>query len=150
MKTKEVIKEWDQELLVLLLLTVIGAGLRLYNLGFNSLWLDEAATYSLSVVPLGQIWTNMAAGEFNPPLFFIIQHFMIMIGNTEIALRIMPALFGIATIPVIYLVGKEFMDKYVGLIIAAAFTLSPFLVVYSQEARAYSLLLLLCAGKSVV
>lgn len=146
MKTKEVIKEWDQELLVLLLLTVIGAGLRLYNLGFNSLWLDEAATYSLSVVPLGQIWTNMAAGEFNPPLFFIIQHFMIMIGNTEIALRIMPALFGIATIPVIYLVGKEFMDKYVGLIITAAFTLSPFLVVYSQEARAYSLLLLLCAA----
>jgi uncharacterized membrane protein len=87
----------------------------------------------------------MTKGEFNPPLFFVIEHFMLMIGNNEIALRFMPALFGIAVIPVMYLVGKEFMDEYAGLIVAAAFTFSPFLLFYSQEARAYSLLLLLCA-----
>jgi uncharacterized membrane protein len=137
--------EWNRELLVLSLLIVAGTILRLFNLGFNSLWLDEAATYSLSVVPLDQIWSNMMTGEFNPPLFFVIEHFMLMLGNNEIALRFMPALFGIATIPIIYLVGKEFLDKYVGLIVAAAFTFSPFLLYYSQEARAYSLLLLLCA-----
>jgi mannosyltransferase len=119
--------------------------LRIYNLGFNSLWLDEAATYSLSNVPLDQIWANMTAGEFNPPLFFVIEHFMLMLGNNEIVLRFMPALFGIAVVPVMYLVGKEFMDEYAGLIVAAAFTFSPFLLFYSQEARAYSLLLLLCA-----
>jgi uncharacterized membrane protein len=138
--------EWNYEILVLCLLIIAGTVLRMYNLGFNSLWLDEAATYSLSVVPLDQIWTNMTKGEFNPPLFFVIEHLMLMTGNNEWALRFMPALFGIATIPVMYLVGKEFMDKYVGLIVATAVTLSPFLVMYSQEARAYSLMLLLCAG----
>lgn len=142
-------KDWIKkqlEVYPLHLLIIAGTLLRLFKLDFNSLWLDEAATYSLSVVPLDQIWANMAAGEFNPPLFFVIEHFMLMLGNNEIVLRFMPALFGILTIPVMYLVGKEFKDETVGLIAAAMVTFSPFLILYSQEARAYSLLMLLCCG----
>lgn len=146
MKVKEERTEWNGQFWIVGALTVIATILRLYHIGFNSLWLDEAATYSLSVVPIDQIWVNMATGEFNPPLFFLIEHFMLMIANNEIALRFMPAMFGIAAVPVIYLAGKEFCDKYVGMIAAAAFTFSPFLLVYSQEARAYTLLLLLCAA----
>ena len=34
----------------LVVLTIIGIFLRFYNLGFNSLWLDEASTYGLSLI----------------------------------------------------------------------------------------------------
>jgi uncharacterized membrane protein len=125
----------------LLLLTIIGLSLRFYNLGFNSLWLDEASTYTNSVSSFAQIWQATAAGEFNPPLFYWMEHVMLMFGNSEVILRFIPAVVGVLTIPLIYCVGKEFMDRNVGIIAAAAFAFSPFLVYYSQEARAYSMML---------
>ncbi len=33
----------------LIVLTIIGFFLRFYNLGYNSLWLDEATTYNISL-----------------------------------------------------------------------------------------------------
>ena len=66
---------------------------------------------------------------------------MLIFGNSEVVLRFIPALLGVLTIPLIYLVGKEFMDRNVGIIAAAAFAFSPFLIFYSQEARAYSMML---------
>lgn len=136
---------WKHSVPVLYILIFIGAVFRLYNLGYNSLWLDEAATLALSSGTLEQIWSNMAVGDFNPPLFQVLEHFMLMIGTTEIALRLLPALFGIAAIPIMYLVGKEFKDKYIGIILAGFTAFSPFLVAYSQEARAYSMMFFLGA-----
>jgi 4-amino-4-deoxy-L-arabinose transferase-like glycosyltransferase len=66
---------------------------------------------------------------------------MLLFGNNEITLRFIPALLGVLTIPLVYLAGKEFIDQNVGIIAAAAFAFSPFLIFYSQEARAYSMML---------
>jgi mannosyltransferase len=129
----------------LIILTVVGFIFRFYNLGFNSLWLDEAATNSYAVMSIPDIWKSTAGGEFNPPLFYWIEHIMLMLGNNEAVLRFVPALFGVLTIPLIYFAGKEFMDRNVGIIAAAAFAFSPFLIFYSQEARAYSMMLFFVA-----
>jgi mannosyltransferase len=126
---------------LLLSLTIIGAILRFYNLGYNSLWLDEASTLNFAVKSIPDIWQATTAGEFNPPLFYGAEHIMLLFGNSEVVLRFLPALLGVLTIPLIYLVGKECMDRNVGIIAAAAFTFSPFLIFYSQEARAYSMML---------
>jgi uncharacterized membrane protein len=126
---------------LLLSLTVIGAILRFYNLGYNSLWLDEASTLTFAVQSIPDIWQATTAGEFNPPLFYWIEHIMLIFGNSEVVLRFIPALLGVLTIPLVYLVGREFMDRNTGIIAAAAFAFSPFLLFYSQEARAYSMTL---------
>jgi len=126
----------------LVILTIIGAFLRFYNIGLNSLWLDEASTYSVALLSVSGIWGNIVAGEFNPPLFYWIEHFIILFfGNSEFNLRIVPCIFGTLTIPAIYYAGKEFMDKNVGIIAATLMTFSIFLIFYSQEARAYSMML---------
>jgi 4-amino-4-deoxy-L-arabinose transferase-like glycosyltransferase len=125
----------------LILLTIAGFILRFYNLGYNSLWLDEATTYNYSLNSFAGIWGLTAGGEFNPPLFYWIEHVMLMFGNSEAILRFVPALLGVLSIPVFYLVGKEFLDRNTGIIAAAACTVSPFLIYYSQEARAYSMML---------
>ncbi|MDP3395077.1 MAG: glycosyltransferase family 39 protein [Methanoregula sp.] len=129
----------------LIILTILGFFLRFYNLGFNSLWLDEASTNTFAVLSIPEIWKATAGGEFNPPLFYWIEHVMLMFGNNEVVLRFVPALLGVLTIPLIYFAGKEFMDRNVGIIAAAAFTFSPFLIFYSQEARAYSMMLFFVA-----
>jgi uncharacterized membrane protein len=122
----------------LIVITVLGLFLRFYNLGFNSLWLDEASTNTFAVLSVSGIWQAIAAGEFNPPLFYWMEHLMLVFGNNEVVLRFIPALLGALTIPLIYCAGKEFLDRNVGIIAAAAFSISPFLIFYSQEARAYS------------
>ncbi|MDD1694933.1 MAG: glycosyltransferase family 39 protein [Methanoregula sp.] len=124
---------------ILLSLTLIGCILRFFNLGFNSLWLDEASTYSFAKLSIPEIWQATTAGEFNPPLFYWIEHIMLTFGNNEVILRFVPALLGILTIPLVYCIGKEFVDRNVGIIAAAICTFSPFLLFYSQEARAYSM-----------
>jgi mannosyltransferase len=126
---------------LLLSITLIGAILRFYNLGFNSLWLDEATTYNIAIKSIPDIWQVTTAGEFNPPLFYWAEHVMLLFGNSEVVLRFIPALLGVLTIPLVYLVGKEFMDRNTGIIAAAAFAFSPFLLYYSQEARAYTMML---------
>lgn len=129
----------------LIILTILGFLLRFYNLGFNSLWLDETSTNAFAVMSIPDIWKATAGGEFNPPLFYWIEHLMLMLGNNEVVLRFVPALLGVLTIPLIYFAGKEFMDRNVGIIAAAAFAFSPFLIFYSQEARAYSMMLFFVA-----
>ena len=126
---------------LLLCLTVVGFFFRFYQLGFNSLWLDEASTYTYASMSLSGIWQATAGGEFNPPLFYWMEHVMLFLGNNEVILRFIPALLGGLTVPLVYLVGKEFFDRNVGIIAAAACAFSPFLVYYSQEARAYSVML---------
>lgn len=129
--------------LVLGVLIVIGIFLRFYQIALNSLWLDEVATLMISKTSFLTIWNFMLNGEFNPPLFYWIEHVVItFFGTSEMALRFIPAVAGVCTIPIIYYLGKEVMDEKVGLISAFLIVISPWHIVYSQEARAYTLALL--------
>ncbi len=126
---------------ILLSLTILGAILRFYNLGFNSLWLDEATTLNWSKPGFLEIWEISRSTDFHPPLFHWIEHIMLIFGQSEFILRTAPAILGILTIPVFYLIGKEFHDKNVGIISAALLTVSYFGIYYSQEAYSYSTVL---------
>jgi mannosyltransferase len=137
-------KEWNKEL-VIALITIGGALLRLHNIDYNSLWLDEAYTFNIARMSFDSIWYVISSTDFTPPLFYWLENLMLMAGNSETILRLLPALFGIATIPVIYYVGKEFDGESTGFIIAAAFAVSPVLIAYSQEARPYSMLVFFCS-----
>ena len=127
---------------ILIFLTLAGLILRFYHLDFNSLWLDEGATLDFaqrSLLGQGSIWGATAGGEFNPPLFYYLEHFMLMAGNSEWILRFIPALMGTLTIPVVYLIGRELLDECGGLIAAALLSFSSYHIYYSQDARAYTL-----------
>jgi mannosyltransferase len=139
-------------IIVLILLIIGGFCLRFYHLDYNSLWYDESFTFFAASHSLSGIWdiaSNNAgdlasvvlAGEFNPPLFYSIEHCMLVFGESEFVLRFIPLLFGVLTIPVFYYIGKEFANKDVGIVMAALLTVSPFHVFYSQEARAYTTML---------
>jgi mannosyltransferase len=132
---------------LLIFITIIGCFLRFYNLSYNSIWLDEAS--SVTIVMLGSyanILNYTAAMEPNPPLFvWVLYTLMTLFGNSEFIIRFTSAFFATLTIPVMYFVGKEFIDKNAGIIAAAVFTVSPFLIFYAQEARAYGMLLFFVA-----
>ncbi len=126
---------------MLIVLTVAAFALRFYNLGFNSIWLDEGSTLGFARQSLLGIWESTAGGEFNPPLFYYIEHFMLIFDNSEFILRFVPALLGALTIPVFYFIGREVCGRMGGIIAAALLTFSSFHVYYSQDARAYTTML---------
>ncbi len=126
---------------MLIVLTIAAFALRFYNLGFNSIWLDEGSTLGFARQSLMGIWESTAGGEVNPPLFHYIEHFMLAFGDSEIILRFIPALLGALTIPVFYFIGREVCGRMGGVIAAALLTFSSFHVYYSQDARAYTTML---------
>src|SRR3989344_8831102 len=91
--------------IIIILILLLGLGLRLINLN-QSFWLDEASQAQLSSLSLSQIWFSRPA-DFHPPLFYFLAHFWLQIGRSETWLRLLPVLFGVLTIYVIYILGKK-------------------------------------------
>ena len=121
---------------------IILLGVFLRSIGLNqSLWLDEAAQAIESVRPLSQQLD--IAGDFWPPLYHILLHFWMRISTSEIWLRLLSVMIGIATIYVTYLLATKLVNKKVGLLTAFLLSISPFHVWYSQEIRPYALSALL-------
>lgn len=120
-------------------LTVGGAVLRFTELG-QSYWYDEAVTLGLMRSSVGAMIHALPGSESTPPLYYGIAWIWSRIfGTSEVALRSLSALIGAATIPLAAAAGREFFSKAAGAFSAALVAASPFLVWYSQEARAYAL-----------
>jgi mannosyltransferase len=133
-----------EQVAILALLTVAGAWLRLSHLGSKSLWLDEGATVALARASrqhFAWVWWH---GEANlQTIYFLLMRAWIHLGDSEAWLRLPSALFGIASIPVLYALARKFMGAAPALAAAALLAFSPSDVYYSQEARGYTLAVLL-------
>jgi mannosyltransferase len=123
-----------------LLIIVIAIFLRFYDLGNESLWLDEASSLLESGLPIPE----MSAHSNQPPLYFLLLAGWIKIwGTSEVALRSLSAVFGILSVVFMFLAGRELFNARTGLIGGFLAAISPFYIFHSQDTRAYSLLLLL-------
>ncbi|MCB8926166.1 MAG: ABC transporter permease [Ardenticatenaceae bacterium] len=127
---------------VLIAIILLGVALRFYALGAESLWVDEGTSISVARLSLPQIFADRIYK--NPPFYFILLHFWIQIfGDSEVALRFLSALFGALALGAMYLVGRKLLGREGGLISTFLLAISLFHVAFSQEARAYSLMVLL-------
>jgi 4-amino-4-deoxy-L-arabinose transferase-like glycosyltransferase len=125
--------------LILFLVVICAVVLRFYDLGGESYWYDEIIMVR---VAQDNIWTIVEGGR--PPLYIIPSHFWIkLFGTEEFATRSLSAILGVASIPLIYSVGRELLDRKVGLISAFLMAVSQFQIYYSQDFRYYSLFVLM-------
>ncbi len=125
------------------LVLFLGLILRLISIN-QSLWLDEATSALVAKMPINDIFTKFLPGDFHPPLYYIVLKFWVgVFGSSEITLRVPSVLFGLGTIFVLYLIGKELFDKKTAIIASLFLATSGLHIYYSQEARMYSLAALL-------
>jgi uncharacterized membrane protein len=127
------------------LLEIVLAGLllRVYDLGVQSLVSDETYSVFLSKMSLSQM-VQVTGADVHPPLYYFILHYWIaLFGTSEVAVRVPSVLFGVLAIPVIYVLGRLLFKEEVGLLAALILAFSTFNVQYSQDARMYSLMVLL-------
>ena len=123
-------------------LTGLGIAVRFISLGVQSYHHDEVIT-AARVIPgeFEHMLRQVKGSESNPPLYYVFAWaWAKAFGTGEIGLRSLSALFGAATIPVAYLIGRELASNRAGLIAAALLAVNPMLIWYSQEARSYAVL----------
>jgi mannosyltransferase len=127
--------------------TTIGAVLRLATLGVQSYHHDEVVTVSRVLgLGFGHAMNAVGFSESAPPLYYALAWVWTQVtGTGEYGLRLLSALAGVLTIPVTYLIGRELRGRRTGLLSAALVAVNPMLLWYSQEARAYALLVFFCA-----
>jgi hypothetical protein len=128
-------------------LTLLGAALRFATLGLQAYHHDEIVTASRVLrVGFGHAMDAVGFGESAPPLYYALAWLWTqVVGTGEWGLRSLSAIAGVATIPVAYFIGRELRGNRTGLLAAALVAANPLLLWYSQEARAYALLVLFCA-----
>lgn len=129
------------------LLAVVALAIRLLCLGKDGLWHDEVATFNTAILPVSRIPAVAANHSNSPPLYFWLVHLVIGItGQSESSLRLLSAVAGALTIPVLgSLVIALTESATAGLLAALLLTINPLHLWFSQEARAYAVLTLCCA-----
>ena len=123
-------------------------GLRLVCLACKPLWFDEA--FSVEVARLD--WPNFLHllwwREANMSFYYLLLRVWLHLGHSPYFIRSLSVIIAAATLPAIYWLARLLFDHRVALISAALFTFNAYDVRYSQEARSYSLLVLLATLSS--
>ncbi len=120
----------------LILILVLGLALRFYELGTESYWIDEMSTVLEGQQSIPRI---LSSGRLDqPPGYYLPFHFWEKIfGPGEVATRSFSALIGIASIFLLFLVGRLLFGEAVGLMSAFFMAISQLQVYHSQIARFY-------------
>lgn len=124
--------------LFLILIILSGFFLRFFHLGRHSLWCDELLAISLGKHSIGWIVEYITYKDAHPPLFYIMVHYWMKLGESEFFLRILPLIFGVLCIPFAYLLGKKFKDEKTGILLSLFLSLSPSYILWSQILKSYT------------
>ncbi len=122
-------------------IVALGALLRLVALGRKSFWLDEIASVWTARLPDHLFWAFLWRAEGNMALYYVLLHPWVYFGTSEASVRLLSALLGIASIPVMYVLGKLLFGVPTARLATLFFALNACAIVVSQEARGYSLLI---------
>ena len=120
------------------LIIVIGFILRFQSVFTRNFWFDEAITWHFSRLPITELIPAVASDN-NPPLYYLLIHFLLKISSNEIFLRLFSIIINLVCIPVLYLLGKKIFNKTVGLFAAVLFSVSALNIYIGSEARLHVL-----------
>ena len=126
---------------LVIFITLMGGGLRVFLLDKNGMWLDETFSVWLANHNVVDMLQWIVKIDQHPPLYYLLLHYWIgHYGDTPYDVRLLSVLFGAGTIPVIYLIGKRMSGVVMGLAAAVILAFSPFNIRFAQETRMYTLL----------
>jgi mannosyltransferase len=122
---------------------MLAAALRLMDLGAKSVWSDEAFSIFLAKQNWPGFWHIVTTAEANMSLYYALLRGWVAFSDAAWWVRLLSALMGVAVVPVVYWIGKQIFSQRAGILAALLIAINPFHIRYAQEARSYSLLVLL-------
>ena len=144
-------KLFSSNWLLCALLFCIAMGFNLYRLGVPGIWFDEAFSVELARQPFPLFWQIIFGLEPNMELYYLFLHGWLGLTTlfglhpTEAVVRFPSAIFSASSTVVVFLLGRRFLGLLASLIGAVLYLLNDLQLVFAQQARSYSLqLLLIC------
>ncbi|HEY9421906.1 MAG TPA: glycosyltransferase family 39 protein [Thermoanaerobaculia bacterium] len=124
-------------------LLILATVLRFHALGFAAYDCDELYALRIqggSLKEIASLVGRSAFHDLHPPLAYLLYMFWIdLFGTSEVAVRSLPMLLGLASVALIGFLGRRIGGVWVGLAAAAFLASNPLHIAYSQEARPYAL-----------
>lgn len=124
-------------------ITVVGALLQLHAITAKSLWLDEGSSITMARLDWFNFLRILWRREMNMVLYYLLLRGWLHLGDSVTWIRGLSVVFAVAAIPAIFLLGRKMLGTRFGLVSALLLSVNAFQVRYAQEARTYSLLVLL-------
>ncbi|HQQ73992.1 MAG TPA: glycosyltransferase family 39 protein, partial [Pseudomonadales bacterium] len=125
-------------LAILILLACIE---RIYGIDRQSLWSDELFAITASFKPTWASLWSLLVSDSHPPGYVLFMYWTLPLsGYSDIGIRLHALLFGVLWIPLVYWVGKRWFGDWAALFAAAILVSGYNAIYYSQEARAYTML----------
>ena len=122
-------------------LVIVGGLLRtVVYLRAEPLWGDEAMLAANFDRPLMEQMTGLNYYQVAPPGFLLLTRLSyLVLGDKELALRLVPLLAGLLALPLFYQLARHVLPPVGTVLAVALFALSPYLIYYSTEVKQYSL-----------
>lgn len=129
-----------QDVWLLLFLTVVALILRLYNLGYHSLWIDETihSNIALQTVDQHKPFWNIENNQIFIHLLNVIAYFLF--GASDFVFRLPVAVLSVLGIWSTYLLARRLINRQVALIAALFWVGSLFFLAWGRIDRAYGII----------
>jgi mannosyltransferase len=127
------------EVFTVALLTAMSGLLLLIRLDATSFWFDEALSFRLAGLPLADFVAMIRGPEGNMVLYHVLLRGWISLSTTDWWVRALSVIPAVATIPLLYLLGRRAIGSTGGLLAAVLLIANPFFFDLAREARGYSL-----------
>jgi hypothetical protein len=128
------------DILILVLITLFGFAMRLYNIDFREANYDESVNMRVVRAPLfKEFYNSLLTVDCHPPISYLIQKLFYWFYPSIIAVRLASVLIGSLVIPALFWAFRPFLGRKVALAVSFVAATSYILVWYSRVARNYSL-----------
>lgn len=119
------------------IITLVALALRLIALDRKSLWLDEVVT--LRYVANSVDYILFVRSDPHPPLYYLLMHYWIVLGQNEFILRLPAVMAGAAAVSLLYGLVRVWGGAWIAAASAWLLAIAPLHIWYSQETRMYAL-----------
>lgn len=132
----------------LVLMMALALVLRLVGIGKESLWWDEYTSHVYLNAPslYDFLVLNRTLDPLTLPFYYTLEYLWThYVHDSVLSLRLMSIAIGIATIPLLYALGRRLFGTWAGLTAAALLAVSPTHIHHSQSIRMYVVFIFLAA-----
>ncbi len=129
-----------RQLVLMLAVLLLAAGLRWLDLGAGSIWADEANIYWTASQGFTQIFDQTRFILFDPPLYSYFLHFWLKLGMSEFILRFPSLVFSLLGVAGAMAVGYQLGGWRTELLSGFLMAISPTDIRYAQEIGPYALM----------
>lgn len=140
-------KNWfskNKDCFWLLSIVVVSVVLHFWELGKQSLWIDEMFTLRNIECTWSEVIKTSVTVNNSPPLYYICNKLFCSLGGYgEVALRFLSALFATLSVVMLYFFTKEIFSKKIALLSAFLLAINPLALWFAHEARNYTMVVFL-------